>query len=153
MNIQIHQLRFANILLHFPISPLTSNAEARLWPDIFAFTKKEGNTCWWDSLHDLQRRRGSTCSLTAWLTFILNLNIHFGFPGMWGSDTLRRGPAIPRHSRIRSQMTRHRESSSRGDKAADIWFIQVSQFEHNNNSLHFTDAYTFDIDNVVKQYI
>ncbi len=64
----------------------------------FASTKKGGNTWWWDSLHDLQRPRSSTCSVTAWLTFILNLNIHSGFPGML---VLRRSgkksPTIPRH--------------------------------------------------------
>lgn len=66
---------------------------------------KEGNKWYWHSSRDLQ----STCF--AWFTFILNLNIQFGFPGMLVLRHPQKGPAIPRHSGIRSQMTWHRESS------------------------------------------
>ncbi len=123
-----YQLRFANNLVnfrHFSSCFQTLSAKTLLWPDIFfASTEKEGNTWWWDSPHDLQRPRGSTCSLTAWLAFTLNLNIHFGFPGMLvlrhsgkrssNSQTLK--------NQISSDMAPRKQRPAVVIKAADIWF-------------------------------
>lgn len=109
---------------HFSSYFHTLSAKTLLWSDIFASTKKEGNTWWWDSPHDLQRPRGSTCSVTAWLTFILNLNIHFGFPGMLvlrhsgkrssNSQTLK--------NQVSSDMAPRKQQPATVIKAADIWF-------------------------------
>ena len=95
---------------------------------------EEGQSTWF-------KETLSTCSVTARLAFILNLSIHFGFPGMSVFTHLEKAPAIPRHSGIGSQITRHRGSRSSSDRSCKVllrWRLHLdfTVCEHNLDTFH-----------------
>lgn len=55
----------------------------------------------------LRPRRGSTCSGSAWLAFIVKLNIHFGFPRM--SVARRAGESSGNWQPLKRQTSRRRD--------------------------------------------
>lgn len=64
--------------------------------------QSKGNT--W---RHLRPRRGSTCSGSAWLAFIVKLNIHFGFPRM--SVARRAGKSSGNWQPLKRQTSRRRD--------------------------------------------
>lgn len=76
-----------------------------------------------DSLNDLQRPRGSTCSLNYMVHIHSESQYSFWLSRNAGAQT--QAEKRSRNSqtlKFRSQMTWHQKGSSHGDKAADIWF-------------------------------